>query len=151
MRKHGKTLRINVNIWRGNLDTPDAMNRFVSTFSGCCDAIKFTPLMATDLFDTCQEVTDFTRANAIPETEIAALWEAFLQFHGIRRRAEQVLGYVDYAETEAFGQKVILKYAQVEDKYDRNTMIPTLKLYPNGCLSNEWSFTRDIRERIKTI
>ena len=30
----------------------------------------------------------------------------------------------------------------------RDTEIPTLKIYPNGCLSNEWSFTNDIRKRI---
>ena len=53
-----------------------------------------------------------------------------------------------YAEAEAFGRCVILKYAQVEDKYDRNPVIPTLKPYPNGCLSNEWSFARDIRGRL---
>ena len=42
-------------------------------------------------------------------------------------------------------QRVILKYAQVEDKYDRDRVIPTLKLYPNGCLSNEWSYQKDSR------
>ena len=54
-----------------------------------------------------------------------------------------------YAHWSPFGQLVILKYAQVEDKYDPDTTIPTLKLYPNGCLSNTWSFTRDIRERLQ--
>ena len=52
---------------------------------------------------------------------------------------------MDYAETEVVGQRVILKYAQVEDKYDRDRDIPTLKIYPNGCLSNEWNFQKDIR------
>ena len=56
-----------------------------------------------------------------------------------------VLGFVQYAELSVDGQRVILKYAQVEDKYDRDRVIPTLKLYPNGCLSNEWSYQKDIR------
>lgn len=125
------------------------MESFVSAFPGCCDAVKFTPLMRTDMFDTVDEVTRFTREAAIPEDEIASLWDAFAARHRLIRRARGVLGFVDYAEVDAMGQRVILKYAQVEDKYDRSRVIPTLKLYPNGCLSNEWSFTRDIRERIK--
>ena len=148
LRERGKTLRINVNVWRGNLDTPEEMDRFTEAFAGCCDAVKFTPLMVTDMFGTRDEVTAFTRAHAIPEQEIAALWDRFAERHILKQRVSQVLGFVDYAEAEAFGQQVILKYAQVEDKYDRETVIPTLKLYPNGCLSNEWSFTRDIRDRI---
>lgn len=145
----GKTLRLNVNVWRGNLDTVEDMERFTRVFAGCCDAIKFTPLMATDMFDTIEPVTEYATAHAIPEREIAALWDAFAARHGETERASQVLGFVDYASVSACGQRVILKYAQVEDKYDRSSVIPTLKVYPNGCLSNEWSFTKDIREGMR--
>ena len=149
LRSAGKTLRLNVNVWRGSLDSAEEMDAFVHAFSGCCDAVKFTPLMRTDMFGTVPEVTRFTRQSAIPEGEIAALWNGFLARHRLLGKRSRVLGFVDYAEAEAFGQRVILKYAQVEDKYDRDTVIPTLKLYPNGCLSNEWSFTRDIRDRLR--
>ena len=145
----GKTLRLNVNVWRGNLDSAAAMEHFTAAFAGCCDAIKFTPLMRTDMFDTIEEVTRFTRENAIPEQDIAVLWDAFAARHRLIRKVSGILGFVDYAEVDALGQRVILKYAQVEDKYDRSRIIPTLKLYPNGCLSNEWSFTRDIRPIIR--
>ena len=145
LKANGMTLRINVNVWRGNLDTPAEMDAFVSAFAGACDAVKFTPLMRTDMFGTVPEVTEYTRRMAIDEKEIAQLWEDFAARHTVRRRNGQVLGFVDYAEVDAFGQRVILKYAQVEDKYDRDTEIPTLKLYPNGCLSNEWSYSKDIR------
>lgn len=148
LKAGGRTLRLNVNVWRGNLDSVEAMNRFVERFSGYCDAIKFTPLMDTSMFDTLPSVTRYTAENAIPEPEIAALWDAFAAGHGQVRRASNVLGFVDYAELFAGNQRVILKYAQVEDKYDRDTTIPTLKLYPNGCLSNEWSFGKDIRARL---
>ncbi|MBQ8200651.1 MAG: radical SAM protein [Clostridia bacterium] len=148
LRDAGKTLRLNVNVWRGNLDTPQELERFVQTFAGCCDAIKFTPLMDTEMFDTVEEVNRCTKAWAIPETEIRALWDAFASRHEVLGRAGNILGFVDYAEIDAYGQRVILKYAQVEDKYDRDSVIPTLKLYPNGCLSNEWSFRRDVRDRL---
>ena len=144
----GRTLRLNVNVWHGNLDSVEAMNRFVHTFVGCCDAIKFTPLMRTDMFDTVPSVTCYTSKYAICEGEIATLWDAFAAEHLLLRRAANILGFVNYAEIDAYGQRVILKYAQVEDKYDRDTVIPTLKLYPNGCLSNEWSFRKDIRARL---
>ena len=150
LKESGRTLRINVNVWRGNLDSLSEMEAFVAAFAGVCDAIKFTPLMRTDMFDTVAEVTACSGKLAISEEEIAALWDAFAAKHTLRRKTRQVLGFVDYAATEAYGQQVILKYAQVEDKYDRETEIPTLKIYPNGCLSNEWSFTRDIRT-IKTL
>ena len=42
----------------------------------------------------------------------------------------------------------ILKYGQVEDQYDRDRMIPTLKLYPNGNLSNAWDHADDILKKI---
>lgn len=144
----GKTLRLNVNVWRGNLDSVGEMTRFVEAFAGCCDAIKFTPLMRTDMFGTVPAVTAYAAGHAIDEAGIAALWDAMAARHRLVDRAKGVLGFVDYAELEACGQRVILKYAQVEDKYDRDTVIPTLKLYPNGCLSNEWSFRRDIRARL---
>ncbi|MBR3334367.1 MAG: radical SAM protein [Clostridia bacterium] len=148
LKAAGKTLRLNVNVWRGNLDTPEELEAFISFFRGTCDAVKLTPLMETTMFDTVPEVTAYTFEKAIPEAEIADLWERLIARNRLIRRSSGVLGFVDYAEAEVAGQPVILKYAQVEDKYDRETVIPTLKLYPNGCLSNEWSFTRDIRERI---
>ncbi|MBQ7184263.1 MAG: radical SAM protein [Clostridia bacterium] len=145
LRDTGRTLRLNVNVWRGNLDSVAEMETFVRCFAGKCDAVKFTPLMATDMFGTVPEVTRISRALAIPENEIAGLWDAFIRAHRLTGRAHEVLGFVDYAETEVVGQRVILKYAQVEDKYDRDRDIPTLKIYPNGCLSNEWNFQKDIR------
>ena len=147
LRRAGKTLRLNVNVWRGSLDSVGDMERFAARFAGCCDAVKFTPLMETGMFGTVEEVTRWTRRRAMPEKEIAFLWDAFCERHAPVRRTSRVLGFVDYAETEAEGCRVILKYAQVEDKYDRSRIIPTLKLYPNGCLSNEWSYTKDIRDR----
>ena len=149
LKSRGKTLRINVNVWRGNLDAAEEMDAFTAAFAGACDAIKFTPLMRTEMFGTVPAVTEYAARHAMDEREIAVLWDSFSARHTVRRTAERVLGFVRYREAEAFGQRVILKYAQVEDKYDRETEIPTLKIYPNGCLSNEWSFHRDIREKLR--
>ena len=109
----GRTLRLNVNVWRGNLDCVEGLNRFVDCFRGCCDAVKFTPLMRTDMFDTVPEVTAFAAAHAMDEAEIASLFDAMAAGHRLVGRAGGVLGFVDYAELDAGGQRVILKYAQV--------------------------------------
>ena len=144
LKSHGRTLRINVNVYRGNLDSPEAMGHFVRTFAGCCDAIKFSPLMNTGMFGTVKQVTAYTAEKAIPKEEIRVLYDRFLARRRHFERVGGVLGFIDYAETEMDGQRVILKYGQVEDKYDRNRVIPTLKLYPNGVLSNEWSCEKSI-------
>lgn len=141
----GKTLRLNANVWRGNLDTPEQMEQFASEFHGCCDAVKFSPLMDTEMFGTVPSVRDFTKQHAIADEEIRQLYDRFAERHSVLRVNSNVLGFVHYAELSVGGQRVILKYAQVEDKYDRDRVIPTLKLYPNGCLSNEWSYQKDIR------
>lgn len=145
LRARGKTLRLNANVWRGNLDTPEQMERFVTEFSGCCDAIKFSPLMDTQMFGTVPSVREFTKRHAISDREIRTIYDSFAGRHTVLRVNSNVLGFVRYGELSVGGQRVILKYAQVEDKYDRDRVIPTLKLYPNGCLSNEWSYQKDIR------
>jgi len=144
LRKAGKTLRLNTNIYKGNLDTVDEMESFVRYFIGCCDTIKFSPLMATDMFDTVDSVTRYTKSVSIPDDDIRIIYDAFAQRHKKNREAHNVLGFVDYCELDVFDQNVLLKYAQVEDKYNRDTVIPTLKLYPNGTLSNEWDFKKNI-------
>lgn len=144
LRKAGKTLRLNTNIYKGNLDTVDEMESFVRYFIGCCDTIKFSPLMATDMFDTVDSVTRYTKSVSIPDDDIRIIYDVFAQRHKKNREAHNVLGFVDYCELDVFNQNVLLKYAQVEDKYNRDTVIPTLKLYPNGTLSNEWDFKKNI-------
>ena len=141
----GRTMRINTNVWRGNLDSPEEMVAFVRTFSGMAEAVKFSPLMETGMFDTVERVTEFTRGHAIPETEIRQLFDRFVAGYadGNVRSNDQVLGFLDYKEIFLSGQRVLLKYGQVEDKYDREKIVPTLKLYPNGALTNEWDFRKN--------
>lgn len=140
----GKTLRLNVNIWKGNLDSVEEMERFTDTFTGCCDAIKFSPLMDTAMFGTVADVERFTHEKALSPGEIRSLYDQFASRQVPFRKQSHVLGFVDYAEVLRGSQHVLLKYAQVEDQYDRDSVIPTLKLYPNGCLSNEWSYEKNI-------
>ena len=53
------------------------------------------------------------------------------------RRTHYVINIDKLAEEYYFNRKV-------EDMYDLDTMIPTLKLYPNGNLSNEWDYKKNI-------
>lgn len=147
----GKTLRLNVNVWRGNLDTVQEMERFTDTFGGCCDAVKFSPLMDTAMFGTVPAVERFTWEKAMTDDEIRVLYDAFASRQTPVRKKSGVLGFVDYAEVMRGSQRVLLKYAQVEDKYDRSRVIPTLKLYPNGSLSNEWDYGKNILDEMQTV
>lgn len=144
LKASGKTMRINTNVYRGNLNSVEEMTAFVNTFNGLCDHIKFSPLMDTSMFNTVKSVTDFTVKHAIPDEEIRALYDSLAAKCNILQQAKNILGFVDYSLLDVQGQRVILKYAQVEDKYDRDKIIPTLKLYPNGNLANEWDYRKNI-------
>lgn len=146
LKAKGKTLRLNANVYRGNLDSIPELQGFTEYFSGCCDYIKFSPLMNTEMFGTVDKILNYSKSVSIPENEIRKLYDDFSKQHTVINQASNILGFVDYSELSVFGQGVILKYAQVEDKYDRDKVIPTLKLYPNGNLSNEWDYKKNILE-----
>ena len=132
------------------LDRAEEMERFTDTFSGCCDAVKFSPLMDAAMFGTAEEAERFTREKALSQGEIRVLFDHFASRQVPLRKQSCVPGFVNYAEVPRGKQRVLLKYAQAEDQYDRDTMIPTMKLYPNGCLSNEWHHEKNILNDICT-
>lgn len=144
LKKSGRTMRLNVNVFHANCNSVEEMNRYVDTFNGCADVIKFSPLMPTDMFGTVEEVRMFTNIMSLSHKAIADLYDEFASTNEVVYENDNVFGLVNYKEVERNGQHVILKYAQVEDTYDLDTDIPTLKLYNNGNLSNEWQYQKDI-------
>ena len=140
----GMTMRLNVNVWKNNVDTVEELNNFVDYFNGCATAIKFSPLMNAHMFGVVDDVEKFTADNELSHEQIRSLYDAFAVDNDVVRKNDGVFGLVDYKEVQRNGQHVILKYAQVEDTYDLDTVIPTLKLYPNGALSNEWDYKKNI-------
>lgn len=144
LHKNGMTMRLNVNVYKDNLDTVEEMQKYVESMTGICDEIKFSPLMPTDMFNTIPEVTEYTNRVSLLKEEIARLYDNFAKTCKVIAENSNVFGLVNYKEINLYGQSVILKYAQVEDTYDLDTVIPTLKLYPNGNLSNEWDYCKHI-------
>lgn len=51
----------------------------------------------------------------------------FAEKHSVLGKNENVFGLVPYKKIKLYNQDVILKYQQVEDKYDLDRDIPTLK------------------------
>lgn len=151
LKKVGKTMRLNVNVYKGNIDTVEEMENFAKYFLGCYDAIKFSPLMPTDMFDTIDRIVDYTNKVSLNENEVNTLYDTLCTRNKIVKKAKNVLGFCDYAEIKIDNGTVILKYAQVEDKYDRDNEIPTLKIYPNGNLANEWNYKKDILKELRNI
>lgn len=140
----GKTLRFNTNVARNNLNTVEEMEEYIKYFKGCFDAIKFTPLMKTDMFGTVDPVLKYTHENAMEKEEIKELFDALANKHTRNSHNNKVFGLINYGDLTIFGEHIILKYEQVEDMYDLDKMIPTLKMYPNGNLSNEWDYKKNI-------
>jgi len=147
LKQHGMTMRINTNVFLHNNDTIQEMTEFVGFFKGCCDTIKFSPLMPTDMFDTVDEVTEYTNCVSLKTEDIRNLYDDFAKLHSTISKNSGVFGLIPYRELNVSGQNVILKYMQVEDTYDLDTVIPSLKLYPNGNLANEWNFKKNILEK----
>ena len=144
LHEHGKTVRFNTNVAKNNLNTVEEMESYVKYFKGCFDAIKFTPLMKTDMFDTVDEVLEYTHKYAMSKEEIKELFDNFANKHKKNFQNDKVFGLINYADLTIYGEHVILKYEQIEDMYDLDKLIPTLKLYPNGNLSNEWNYKKNI-------
>ena len=144
LHNHGKTVRFNTNVAKNNLSTLDRLEKYINYFNGCCDIIKLTPLMKTDMFNTEDEVLEYTHEQAMDKSDIKKLFDSLISKHGTKTTNSNVFGLINYAETYINSQHVILKYEQVEDMYDLDKVIPTLKLYPNGNLSNEWDYKKNI-------
>ncbi len=140
----GKTVRLNTNVAKNNLNSVEEMEDYIKYFKGCFDAIKFTPLMITDMFGTVDDVTRYTHENAMSKEEIKELFDALANKHIKNSHNNKVFGFINYGDLTVFGEHIILKYEQVEDMYDLDREIPTLKLYPNGNLSNEWDYKKNI-------
>ena len=140
----GKTLRFNTNVARNNLSTVEEMEEYIKYFKGCYDAIKFTPLMKTDMFGTTDDVLEYTHKYAMEKEEIKELFDSLANRHTKKSHNSKVFGLINYGDLTVFGEHIILKYEQVEDMYDLDRVIPTLKMYPNGNLSNEWDYAKNI-------
>ena len=143
-KKVGKTVRLNTNIAKNNLNSVEELENYIKYFKGCFDVIKFTPLMKTDMFNTVDSVLKYTHENAMTKEEIKELFDLLASKHQKNSFNNKVFGLINYGNLTVFGEQIILKYEQVEDMYDLDTVIPTLKLYPNGNLANEWDYKKNI-------
>jgi len=144
IHKSGKTIRFNTNVAKNNLNSVKEMEEYIKYFKGCYDAIKFTPLMETDMFNTVESVLNYTHKYALSKEEIKELFDELASRHQENSHNDKVFGLINYGDLTIFDEHIILKYEQVEDMYDLDKVIPTLKLYPNGCLSNEWNYKKNI-------
>ena len=144
LHKAGKTVRFNTNVAKNNLNSVEEMEEYIKYYKGCFDVVKFTPLMKTDMFNTVDPVLGYTHRNALPKKDIKKLFDSLANKHQKNCFNDKVFGLINYGDLTIFDEHIILKYEQVEDMYDLDKVIPTLKLYPNGCLSNEWNYQKNI-------
>lgn len=147
LHQNGKTVRLNTNVAKNNLNKIEELEEYIKYFKGCYDAVKFTPLMMTDMFNTTNDILEYTHLNAMSKEEIKKLFDSLLNKYDKNSYNDKVFGLINYADLHIFGEHIILKYEQVEDMYDLDKVIPTLKLYSNGNLSNEWDYKKNILDK----
>ena len=138
LNSHGMTLRLNSNVFRGNCDTVEEMLEYINTLKDVSDAIKFSPLISTESFNSEDDVSLFTNTNSMSQSEINNLYNDFCNCGTVVGTNDKVFGYVEYKVVDVHDSTVILKYSQLSEMFDRTKEVANLKMYPNGNLSNIW-------------
>lgn len=139
LNSHGILLRLNANVFKGNLDTLEEIVEYVDALKDCADAIKFAPLIKTDSFGTKNEISDFTDGVVLSQDDVDRLFGEVCAYGDSILSNDSVFGYVKYNELVIHGCKVVLKHSQLSELFDKDREIANLKMYPNGNLSNLWN------------
>ncbi len=152
LNKRGITLRLNVNVFKGNCDTVEEIEEYVETMKDCADAIKFSPLIKTEHFGSVPEVSEFTDRVVMEQEEIDSLFDAVVaKYKKPSQYAtnDKVFGYVKYDQLMIDDRQVILKHSQLSELFDVEHEIVNLKVYPNGNVSNIWDSRDHILDDIE--
>jgi molybdenum cofactor biosynthesis enzyme MoaA len=135
-------LRINCNVFHGNLDGYQEIMEFYNIVKDYCDSVKFSPLLRVDDYSVVNEVVQFVKDNILSDEEYEQLFKnveaAYCKYPIVRNPL--TFGFVEYsmicAETP-----IILNYnhrGMMADKARRG-YINNIKLLTNGNLSLSWN------------
>lgn len=148
MKNHSVSVRINTNIWRGNLDNLDDLFYHIVEINQIegVSSMKFSPLLKTDNFSVCQEVNDWVNNHILSDLEYDQL------FSGIIRKYEDDFGVsaIDNFNTFGFVRNTIIpmstiiilnwnQHGQMMNKVIHERKINNIKLLTNGELSLSWN------------
>jgi molybdenum cofactor biosynthesis enzyme MoaA len=139
----GKTeLRINCNIFKGNLDFVLLMADFYESVKNYCDSVKFSPLLRVDDFSVVNKVTDFVKENILSDDHYENIFKGLEKLHWPKPivRNPDTFGFVEYSMI-CMDTPIILNYNHRGKMADRARAgyINNIKLLTNGNLSLSWN------------
>lgn len=147
--RYGVQVRINCNVFKGNMDTVEAMHEFYTQVQHVCDSVKFSPLFAVDDFSVVSVKTKWVRGHILSPEKTESLFEEF-EFsmsvvHGdcmVLENSSQ-FGFVKNTMI-TLGTPIIMnwnfgKFTGMKDKVIKESQINNIKLLPNGELSLSWN------------
>lgn len=142
-------LRINANIFKGNLDNSQAIFEFYTAVASYCDSVKFSPLLRVDNFSVVNITTEWVKENILPPEEYERLFKAvescFSDYPIVRNPL--TFGFVEYSML-CMNTPLILNYNHRNEMAKRAGagFVNNVKLLTNGDLSLSWN--RDDKDKV---
>jgi molybdenum cofactor biosynthesis enzyme MoaA len=146
-------MRINSNIFKGNLDTISKINTFYNNIKACCDSVKFSPILPVDAFSVLNVKTKWCSDNLIDDEVLDRLFNDIETYY-INRFGISIItndlqfGFVKNSmiplETPIILNWNFGKYTGMMKRVTDLHQINNIKLLSNGELSLSWN--RDLPE-----
>ena len=152
-RDNGVSMRINANIFNGNLDTIDEIDLFYHTVRNVCNSVKFSPILPVDSFSVVNVKTEWCRKNLIDDALLDILFHQIEEFYSYKYDVSVITNDLQFGFVKNsiiplktpivlnwnFGRHTGMMKRVVDYKQINN-----IKLLANGELSLSWN--RDLPE-----
>lgn len=146
-KKNNVKVRINSNIWKGNLDTLRSVRDHYTILELLCDSIKFSPLLKVDSFSVTQETNDWVNSNILLDEEYDKLFNSIINHYELTNRVSSInnqytFGFVRNTLIPLIKTPIILnwnQHGQMMNKVVTEKKINNIKLLTNNELSLSWN------------
>lgn len=147
------SMRINANIFKGNLDTVQKINKFYNDVKNGCDSVKFSPILPVDAFSVLNVKTQWCADNLIDDGTLDDLFNDIEDYY-VNKFGVAVItndlqfGFVKNSMIPLYTPIVLNwnfgRYTGMMKRVTDLSQINNIKLLSNGELSLSWN--RDLPE-----
>ena len=139
--------RVNVNVFKGNMDSAFEIFDYWGTIRKCVDSMKFSPLLPTDQFSAQPDVSDWVRQAILSQLEIEAIFGQLVYMFDrmaiatfdSRDHFGFVRNSIICATTPIILNWNVGDYSNMMNKVVHEHKINNVKLLPTGDLSLSWN------------